>query len=79
MLKELRERYRGIVSYQQRETCIRRELRRARSPEIQLVIDRFNNMIKQASGTKRATDTVARQDNKKRVKMERREAAVVGL
>ena len=33
-LKALRERFRGISSYEQRETCIRRELRRRRSPAV---------------------------------------------
>jgi hypothetical protein len=39
-LKALRERFRGGSSYEQREGCIRRELRRRRSPEIQRTIDK---------------------------------------
>jgi hypothetical protein len=37
-LKNLRERFRGISSYEQREVCIRRELRRSRSPEIKATL-----------------------------------------
>jgi hypothetical protein len=65
-LKALRDRFRGISSYKQRETCIRREIRRTRSPEIQQHIDNFEAMIKQSTGTKRAMDTATRQDNNKR-------------
>ena len=56
-LKDLRDRFRGISSYEQRETCIRRELHRSRSKEVQQHIDAYEAMIKQSSGTKRATDT----------------------
>lgn len=79
LLKQLRDRYRGIPSYEMKETCIRRELRRMRSPEIKQVVDSYERMIQQASGTKRATDTSERQDNKKKAKQEKREAYIVGL
>ena len=75
-LKALRNRFNGISSYEQRETCIRRELRRTRSPEIQQHIENFEAMIKQSSGTKRATDTAERQDNNKRVKLEKRDTFI---
>jgi hypothetical protein len=45
-LKTLRERYRCISSYEARDTCIRRELRRSKSTEMQQQIDKYNNMIK---------------------------------
>jgi hypothetical protein len=75
-LKALRDRFRGVTSYKQRETCIRRELRRWRSPAIQQHIDRFNDAIKQSDTTKRALETTERQDNKKKAKQEKREAFV---
>jgi hypothetical protein len=75
-LKTLRERFRGIPSYSQREACIRRELRRSRSPEIQVIIDDYDRLIKQASGTKRALDTAQRVDNKKQAKEAKREAFI---
>ena len=71
-LKALRNRFSGISTYERRETCIRRELRRSRSTEIQQHIDNFEALIRQSSTTKRATDTVERQDNNKRVKLEKR-------
>jgi len=73
-LKVMRERFRGIPSYQQQETCIRRELRRSRSPEIQQHIDRYQTSIKQSSTTKRSRDTAERLDNKKKAKEEKRDA-----
>jgi hypothetical protein len=79
VLKALRERYRGISSYAQRETCIRRELRRTRSTEIQAEIDKYQAMIKRASGTKRANDISERIDNMKKAKQEKREAYVANL
>jgi hypothetical protein len=75
-LKTLRERFRGISSYETRETCIRRELRRARSPEIQKIIDNYNNMIKHDAGTKRANESADRQDNMKKAKEEKRQAYI---
>lgn len=75
-LKTLRDRFRGISSYQQRETCIRRELRRQRSPEIQKHIDKYQFSIKQSSGTKRAADARERQATRKRAKQESRESTV---
>jgi hypothetical protein len=75
-LKRLRERFRGISSYEQQESCIRRELRRTRSPEIQQHIDKYEASIKQSTSTKRAIDTVERQDNNKKAKQERRDAYI---
>jgi hypothetical protein len=75
-LKALRERFRGISSYEVRENCIRRELRRTRSPEIKQHIDNFEAMIKQSASTKRAIDTAERQDNNKKAKLEKREAFI---
>jgi hypothetical protein len=59
-----------------KESCIRRELRRARSTEVQLQIDKYEAMIKQGDGTKRALETLERQDNKKKAKQEKRDAYI---
>jgi hypothetical protein len=67
-LMQLREHFRGITSYEQRETCIRRELRRSRYTEIQAQIDAYEAMVKQLPNSKRAIDTSERQDNKKKAK-----------
>ena len=75
-LKNLRDRYRGISSFQKRETCIRRELRRTRSPEIQNHLDDYENTIKLESGSKRRIETVERQENKKKIKLEKRLAYI---
>ena len=75
-LKALRQRFRGISSYEVRENCIRRELRQTRSPEIKQHIDNFEGMIKQSAASKRAIDTAERQDNNKKAKLEKREAFI---
>jgi hypothetical protein len=56
-LKTLRDRFRGITLYEQKETCVRRELCRGQSPEIQQHIDKYEASIKQSDATKRARDT----------------------
>ena len=71
-LKLMRDRFRGVASFELRESCIRRELRRTRSPEIQKHIDNYENSIKQASGTKREVETAERQEQNKKVKLEKR-------
>jgi hypothetical protein len=76
VLKKLRERFRNISSYEQREQRIRRELRRQRSGRVQAIVDEYHSLIKQSSGTKRATEAKDQQESKKRAKLERREAAV---
>jgi hypothetical protein len=48
-LKAQREQFRRIRSYEQRETCIRREMRRCRSHEVQGHIARYKEAIKQAT------------------------------
>jgi hypothetical protein len=78
-LKRLRERFRGIYSYERRENCIRRELRRSRSPEIQLAIEMYETKIKHSVRTKRSLDTTERQEYNKRVKKEKRDAYVVTI
>jgi hypothetical protein len=72
-LKSLRDRFRGITSYKNREMCIRRELRRVRSPEIKKHIDDYESKIKQKAGTKREIDTIQRQTSYKTAKKVKRE------
>lgn len=73
-LKSLCDRFRGVKSYKHRETCIRRELRRRRSPQIKAIIDTYEASIKQRSTTKRKHDTLERQSDKKEAKKVKREA-----
>ena len=75
-LKKLRDRYRGVSSYSRRETCIRRELRRQRSPEIEQEIKNYEAAIKQKRGTRRQIDATARQETNKRAKLEKRVAYI---
>lgn len=75
-LKTLRDRFRRISSYQLRENCIRRELRRARSAEIQGHIDKYELKIKQPTTAKRAIDFGQRQEMNKKAKIEKREAFI---
>jgi hypothetical protein len=65
-----------ISSYEQKETCIRRELRRSRSPEIQQIIDKHEALTKQSASSKRATDTAERVDGNKKAKQEKRDAYI---
>jgi hypothetical protein len=76
-LKALRERFRRISSYERRETCIRRELRRGRSHEVLKHIEAYEEAIKQNVGTKRASDAADRISNKKQAKEEKRTAFAV--
>jgi hypothetical protein len=71
-LKALRDRFRRISSYERRETCIRRELRRGRSHEVQAHIQAYEVAIKQKTGTKRATNMAERTANKRQAKDEKR-------
>lgn len=75
-LMALRERFRGITSYESRENCIRRELRRSKSPVIQKHIDRYERLSKKATGTKRAVEEASRIEDRKRVKREKRDAVI---
>jgi hypothetical protein len=76
VLKTLRDRFGKTSSYEQRERCIRRELRRMKSPEIEKHIETYHKEKKQSSGTKRATVVQERVSDKKRIKTERRESNV---
>ena len=75
-LKLLRDRFRGVSSFEQRESCIRRELRWTRYPEIQKHIDDYEKMIKLGSGTTRELETLERQEQNKKVKLEKRQAYI---
>jgi len=76
ILMKLWDRYRDITSYERRETCIRRELRRRKSPEIQSHID-FWEVAKKAKNTsKRSQDAADRKHNQREAKRVKREAVV---
>ena len=78
MLMKLRDRYRGMTSYQRRETCIRRELRRRKSPEIQAQIEKYEAFIKEKTTNKRAIAVTERQQDQREAKRVKREAFVNG-
>lgn len=78
VLKELRGRFKGTRSYQQRENCIRRELRRRRCHEISTHIVKYEAKIKRSSTSKRKQDTQAREQERRETKKARRDAAVAG-
>lgn len=75
-LKGLRDRFRGTRSYEMKETCIHRELRRQRSAEIRQEVEAFEAKIKQSSGTKRKKEALERQKEKSEAKKAKREAFV---
>ena len=79
ILMRLRVRYRGITSFQRKETCMRRELRRRKSPEIQSHIDKFEALKKRKINSKRAVEAADRQQQQREAKRVKREAVVEGL
>jgi len=78
MLMKLQDRYRSITSYQRREGCIRRELRRRKSPEIQSHIDTYETAVKLKTETKRQTEASARHTEEREAKRVKREAVLDG-
>ena len=78
ILMRLRGRFRGITSYQRKETCIRRELRRRKSPEIQSHIDKFEVSRKRKVDSNRAVAAADRQQQQREAKRVKREAVVDG-
>ena len=57
--KKLRDRHRSATSFQRREECVRKELRRTKSPEIQAHIDRYEASIRVRTTSKRAVAATA--------------------
>jgi len=78
ILMKLRDRHRSITSYPRRETCIRRELRRRKSTEIQGHLDECEASIKEKSTGKRAIAAAARQQEQREAKRVKREGFVNG-
>jgi len=77
-LMKLRDRHRSITSCQKRETCIRRELRRQRSPETQKHIRDYEAAIKRNPNSKRQLDFTERQQDQRDTKRIKREATLDG-
>ena len=69
VLKKQRERYRSVPTFMQRERCIRRELRRKRSPVIQGQISKYEAKLHKGKG-KRPTESQVTKRAAKRVKRE---------
>ena len=78
-LRRLGDRFRSITSYQKKETCIRKELRRDKSPEIQKQVDKCIATKKRVKrDSKRALDFTERQHEERETKRVKREAFVDG-
>ena len=78
MLMKLRDRYRSITSCQCRETCIRRELKRRKSPETKLQIDKCEGMKCIKADSKRQLAANERQQDNREAKRVKREAMLQG-
>ena len=78
ILKRLRDRYGSITSYQKREVCIRRELRRTKSLEIQKHIDNYEASAKVKTTSKRAIASTEHQQEQREAKRVKREAVING-
>jgi len=71
---KLKDRYRSITSYAKRESCIRRELRRQKSPEINRHIDHYKDAIRRNPESKRQLDFAERHQEQREAKKVKREA-----
>jgi len=67
MLMKLRDRFRSVTSYQRREMCIRKELRRIKSPEIQGHIDSYERARKRVNAANKRTQEAAERQQEERV------------
>lgn len=76
LLMKLRDRYRSITSYQRKETCIRKELRRQKSPEITRIIDQHQQSIKKDPSSKRQLDFTERKQEQRDTKKAKRDAVL---
>jgi len=78
MLMKLRDRHRSVTSCQRRENCIRKELRRTKSPEIQRHIDRCEKDRKRTNkaASKRTQEAKDRQQEERAAKRMKRETFV---
>ena len=74
LLKKLRDRHRSIPSFQRREECIRRDLRRRRSPEMQKQIKQCEAAKKVKPDSKRQLASDERQQEVRAAKRTKREA-----
>jgi len=74
VLMKLRDRRRSITSFQKRDSCIRRELRRRRSPETQGHVDICEQSVKRSPNSKRQTNAAERHQENREAKRAKREA-----
>jgi len=74
VIMKLKDRFRRVTSYKRRETCIRKELRRGKSPEVKSHIDKYEAAIKRKPTSKRALDMNTRQEEQREAKQVKREA-----
>jgi len=78
MLMRLRDRYRSVTSYQRKETCIRKELRRRKSPEIQSHIDNYEASKRRMPTRITSQAAAQRQVDEREAKRVKRETFVNG-
>jgi len=78
MLMKPRDRCRSVTSYQPREICIRRQLRRMKSPETQAHVDQCEASIKVKTTNKRAVTATELQEEQREAKRVKREAVLHG-
>jgi len=76
VIKRPKDRFRSVTSYQRQETCIRKELRRGKSPEIKSHIDKDQAAIKRKSDSQRSLEMTERQQGQHEAKPVKREAFV---
>ena len=78
ILKKLRDRYRNITSFQRRVSCIRRELRRRKSTEIQSHIDQYERSIRVRKDSRRHLEVEDRHKDQRKAKRVKREGVLDG-
>ena len=78
ILMKLRDRCRSITSFHRRESCMRRELRRRKSPETQSHIEEWEAAVKLKTDAKRQQEAIDRHAEQREAKRLKREAVADG-
>jgi len=74
VLMKLKDQLRRVTSYKGRETCIRKELRRGKSPETKSHLDKHQASVKRKPTSKRVLAMNTRQEDQRATKRVKREA-----
>jgi len=78
VIMKLKDRFRRVASCQRRETCIRKELRRGKSPEIKAHVDFCGAAIKRKPTSQRTLDMTIQKQDQREAKRAKRETFVDG-